>query len=145
MLFDLLAVMCAGLFAGAAIYISAVEHPARLECGTALAVAEFGPSYRRATLMQAPLAMLGLIAAMVSWAQGRGWLVLIGCVLLGAAVPFTLLVLMPTNKRLLDPALDRESAEARRLLDRWGRFHAVRSVAGAAGFLLLLWQVGTRQ
>ena len=51
MLFELIATICAGFFAGAAIYITLVEHPARLECGTELAVTEFGPSYRRATLM----------------------------------------------------------------------------------------------
>ena len=78
MLFELLATMCAGLFAGAAIYITFVEHPARLECGTDLAATEFGPSYRRATLMQASLAAVGLLAALVAWAQGRGVGVLIG-------------------------------------------------------------------
>ena len=35
--FELVATICAGPFAGAAIYITFVEHPARLECGTALA------------------------------------------------------------------------------------------------------------
>jgi hypothetical protein len=38
------AALAAGLFAGAAIYVSAVEHPARLSCGTELAVREFAPS-----------------------------------------------------------------------------------------------------
>jgi hypothetical protein len=28
-----IATVCAGMFAGAAIYIDAVEHPARLSCG----------------------------------------------------------------------------------------------------------------
>jgi hypothetical protein len=69
--FESLATMCAGLFAGAAIYITLVEHPACLECGTVLATTEFGPSYRRATLMQASLAAVGLLAALVAWAQGR--------------------------------------------------------------------------
>jgi len=68
-LFEGLALLCAGLFAGAAIYISFVEHPARLECGTQLAATQFGPSYRRATLMQAPLAAVGLIAG--SWPGRR--------------------------------------------------------------------------
>src|SRR5918999_1837764 len=60
----LVATVCAGLFAGAAIYITLVEHPARLSCGTALAVREFGPSYLRATLMQAPLAFFGTFPAL---------------------------------------------------------------------------------
>jgi hypothetical protein len=47
-LFELVATFSAGLFAGAAMYVTLVEHPARLECGTELAVTEFGPSYRRA-------------------------------------------------------------------------------------------------
>ena len=56
----ILATLAAGLFAGAAIYITAVEHPARLACGAELAVREFAPSYQRATLMQAPLALVCL-------------------------------------------------------------------------------------
>jgi len=46
-----LAILCSGLFAGAALYISFVEHPARMLCGTRLAITEFAPSYRRATVM----------------------------------------------------------------------------------------------
>jgi hypothetical protein len=48
-----MATLCAGLFAGAAIYISAVEHPARLSCGTELALREFAPSYHRASMTRA--------------------------------------------------------------------------------------------
>ena len=43
--------VCAGLFAGAAIYINAVEHPAWLSCGNEVALRQFAPSYHRATLM----------------------------------------------------------------------------------------------
>jgi Domain of unknown function (DUF4440)/Anthrone oxygenase len=137
MLFEAVAVLCAGLFAGAAIYITLVEHPARLECGTELAATEFGPSYRRATLMQASLAAVGLIAAVLAWAQGRGVPVLVGGVLLGLVIPFTLIVILPTNKRLLDPGLDRGSVDAAALLARWGQLHAVRSVLGALAFGVL--------
>jgi uncharacterized membrane protein len=143
-LFELLATLCAGLFAGAAIYITFVEHPARLECGTELAAAEFGPSYRRATLMQASLAAVGLLAALVAWAQGRGVGVLIGGLLLGLVIPFTLVVILPTNQLLLDPGLDRGSAEAAALLARWGRLHAVRSVVSALAFMVLLWCLAER-
>jgi hypothetical protein len=46
-----LATLCSGLFAGAALYISFVEHPARMLCGTTLAITQFAPSYKRATVM----------------------------------------------------------------------------------------------
>jgi hypothetical protein len=43
-LLDLVALLSSGLFAGAALYVSLVEHPARIACGPALALAEFRPS-----------------------------------------------------------------------------------------------------
>jgi uncharacterized membrane protein len=140
-LFEFLATLCSGLFAGAAIYITLVEHPARLECGTEVAATEFGPSYRRAALMQASLAAIGLVAAVVAWIQGGGVVVLLGGLLLGLVIPFTLLVILPTNQRLLDPDLDRSSAEASMLLDRWGRLHAVRSGLSSVAFGVLLWHL----
>ncbi|MGH7383993.1 MAG: DUF1772 domain-containing protein [Candidatus Rokuibacteriota bacterium] len=137
MLLELVALLCTGLFAGAAIYVSLVEHPARVECGPALALAEFGPSYRRGAAMQASLAVGGGLAAVAAWTQGSATAVLVAGLLLGAAVPFTLIVMLPTNKRLLDAGLDRASPEAAALLARWGRLHAVRSVVGGVAFLLL--------
>jgi len=137
MILELVAMLCTGLFAGAAIYVSLVEHPARLACGPPLALAEFGPSYRRASVMQASLAVVGCLAAVAAWAQGSATAVLVAGLLLGAAVPFTLIVMLPTNKRLLDAGLDRASPEAGALLARWGRLHAVRSVVSGAAFLLL--------
>jgi hypothetical protein len=67
--------------------------------------------------------------------------VLLGGLLLGAVIPFTLLVICPTKKRLLDSGLDRRSAEAAELLDRWGQLHAIRRVQGAGAFGLLLWHL----
>ena len=137
MILELVALLCIGLFAGAAIYVSLVEHPARLECGPALAIAEFGPSYRRAAVMQASLAVGGCLAAAAAWTQGSPTPVLIAGLLLGAAVPFTLIAILPTNKRLLDAGLNRGSPEAAALLARWGHLHAVRSVVSGVAFLLL--------
>jgi hypothetical protein len=133
-----LALICAGLFAGAALYVSAVEHPARLSCGSALALREFAPSYRRGTKLQASLAAAGLLLSIGGWYQTRQILVLIGGLLLGAVIPFTLVVIFPTNHRLLDSKLQPDSPEAGFLLRQWGQLHAVRTVLGIAGFLLLL-------
>ena len=43
LLFEFVSTYCTGLFAGAALYVTLVEHPARLECGTALAVLSSRP------------------------------------------------------------------------------------------------------
>jgi hypothetical protein len=134
----LIATIAAGLFAGAAIYISIVEHPARIEAGTAVAVAEFGPSYRRAATMQASLALLGSLTGVVSWLEGAGLLSLAAAIALFSVVPFTLVVIYPTNKQLLSRELDPSGSEAQRLLVRWGRLHWVRSVLGLLAFILLL-------
>ena len=129
------ATVAAGVFAGAAAFVTFVEHPARVECGPDLAVKEFGPSYRRAAVMQGALAVVGLLASLGAWFQGAGVGWLVGGVLLGAVIAFTLVVIMPTNRRLLDPGLDTGSEEARRLLRRWGQLHAVRTVVGAGVFV----------
>jgi anthrone oxygenase-like protein len=132
------AVLAAALFAGAAVYVSLVEHPARMECGTELAATEFGPSYRRGAVMQAPLAILATVAGLACFAAGGGPLWLWGGLAAFAAVPFTLVVILPTNKLLLEPARDRGSAETRALLVRWGRLHAVRTLLGLASAALLV-------
>jgi hypothetical protein len=136
--FALIATLCAGLFAGAAVYITLVEHPARVECGSALAVREFAPSYRRAAVMQGALAVLGSLSAVGASLAGLGWSWVVAGALLGAVVPFTLLVIFPTNEKLLAPSLDAGSQAAVDLLTRWGRLHAVRSGLGVLALLVML-------
>jgi hypothetical protein len=135
---ELVATWSAGLFAGAAIYINLVEHPARMQCGTALAVTQFGPSYHRATVLQVPLAAVGSVSAAAAWLIGAKLSWLIGGFFLVAVIPFTLLVIFPTNKQLLDPALEKDSQRARQLLTHWGRLHAVRSVLSLIAFVIFL-------
>ena len=138
MILEVLATLSAGLFAGAAIYINLVEHPARMQCGTTLAVTQFGPSYHRAAVMQASLAVVGSLSAAAVWLMGASLSWLIGGILLAAVIPFTLLVIFPTNKQLLDPSLAKDSARAQQLLIRWGRLHAVRSFLSLGAFVVFL-------
>jgi len=136
---EFVAVLSCSLFTGAAVYINLVEHPARMECGVEIAATEFAPSYRRATVMQATCAALGLLSSVAAWLTGSTFWWLVGGVMLGAVIPFTLIAILPTNKQLLSPTLDRRSAETERLLARWGRLHAVRSVLSAVALLLFLY------
>jgi len=128
------ALVAPALFTGAAMYVSMVEHPARVSGGTALAIAEFRPSYRRGAVMQGGLAAIGGIAGVMRWTiyGGTGWLV--GGLLLAALIPYTLIVIMPTNTRLLDPTLNDQSPEAASLLRRWGRLHSIRTLVGCIAF-----------
>jgi hypothetical protein len=128
-----LAVLACSFFAGAATYISLVEHPARLSCETEVAARQWAPSYKRATVMQASLAVVAGIAGLARWLQGGHVLWLWGSLAILAVIPVTLLVIFPTNKRLLEPGRDLASGETRALLVAWGRLHAIRSVLGLIG------------
>jgi hypothetical protein len=138
-LVELFAILAATTFTGAAVYVTAVEHPARLSCGTEIAATEWVPSYKRAAVMQASLAILAALFGMIRAMQDGGSLWWWAAAIIVAVVPFTLIVIRPTNDRLLDPRLDRRSAEALRLLRTWGRQHAVRSGAGIAASILFVW------
>jgi Anthrone oxygenase len=135
-LITLVAVLACTFFTGAAVYINFVEHPARLSCGTAIAALQWAPSYKRATVMQASLAAVAAMGGVACWAQTANTLWLWGAVLIVAVVPFTLVVIRPTNTRLLQPGRDLKSAETRRLLERWGHLHAVRSAFGMVASVL---------
>jgi hypothetical protein len=134
---EFMATLCSALFAGAAVYINVVEHPARMSCGVEAAVREWAPSYQRATWMQAPLAAMGSICAILAWFAGSSLLWLVGGLSLGLAVPFTLVVIMPTNRRLL-AGIASNAGELAGLLDRWNRLHAVRSALSVASLVLFL-------
>lgn len=135
------ALLACGLFTGAALYVSLVEHPARLECGVEIAATEFPPSYRRASIMQAILAAVGLLSSIAAWLAGAAFCWVIAGVLLGSVIPFTLIVIRPTNKQLLLPGLDRRSARTNQLLARWGALHAVRSLLSSIALLLFVYLV----
>ena len=136
---EFIALLSCALFTGAAFYITFVEHPARMQCGVELAATEFAPSYRRATVMQATCAAVGLLSSVAAWLAGATIWWLIAGLLLGSVIPFTLVGILPTNERLLDPTLDKRSAETERLLARWGRLHAVRSVLSGLALLLFIY------
>jgi hypothetical protein len=132
------ATLATALFTGAAVYITLVEHPARLQCPTAYAVEQWRPSYKRATVMQASLAVAGSLLAIAAWLAGAGLVWLLAGLLLGSVVPFTLIVMWPTNKRLEDPGLDTTGESARNLLVRWGHLHGVRSALSLLALILML-------
>jgi Domain of unknown function (DUF1772) len=138
---EFIATLCAAIFAGAALYINLVEHPARMGLETKMAALEWAPSYRRATWMQAPLALVSLGSGVVAWCLGAGLGWLVAALLIGAVVPVTFLVIMPTNRKLLDSARDLSSPGTRALLERWANLHAIRTCLSILASGLYLWLI----
>src|SRR5258708_28216875 len=111
-LVEFIAVLSCTLFAGAAIYVNLVEHPARMSCDTKTAATVWAPSYKRATVMQASLAILSLLAGVTAWLLGGGVMWLVGAVLIGSVVAFTFIPIMPTNNQLSAPPPEPGSSRA---------------------------------
>ena len=122
-----LAMTSTAVFFGAALYISLVEHPARLEAGVDVALRQFPHSYRRAARLQASLAVVGSLAGLAACLLGSSAWWAVSAVLLFAVVPLTLVVIFPTNKRLHDPDLEAADPAALSLLMRWGTLHWLRT------------------
>ena len=59
---EFIAIMCSALFAGAALYISLLEPPARMSAGVSVALQEFRPSYRRAAVFQVSMAVVACVS-----------------------------------------------------------------------------------
>jgi hypothetical protein len=135
---EFFATACSGVFAGAAIYISVVQHPASLEVGGTMPATFFPPMYRRAAPMQAGLAVVGSLSGLLAWLFGSGVLWLLGALLLGFVVPFTLLRIKPVNDQLLAPDLDPAAPEVPDLLRQWGQLHRIRSATSCLAFLFFL-------
>jgi hypothetical protein len=133
-----LALVTSALFAGAALYVNVAEQPARLKLDNRALLTEWKPAYKRGFAMQAPLAIIGfLFGALAAWQTGNWWW-LVGGIVLVANWPYTLFRIMPTNNRLMVMDLDSAPAEARGLIETWGRLHAVRSALGIAATLIFL-------
>jgi hypothetical protein len=144
MTFGLLALIAVALFTGAAFYVNVVEQPARLTLDDRALLTEWKPSYKRGAAMQAPLALVGFLLAIVAWWQTSAAGFLIGGVAIVAAWPWTLIGIKPTNDTLLATDPDQAGPQERALVVKWGALHAVRTGLGALATVACLWACLTR-
>jgi hypothetical protein len=134
----LLALVAAALFAGAAFFINIAEQPARLALDDANLLRQWKPSYARGFAMQASLAVISaLLGFLASW-QLQDWRWSVPASLMLANWPYTLLVMLPTNKRLAAWPAEGANSESRALVVSWGRMHAVRTALGLAATAIYL-------
>lgn len=136
------ALVFATLFSGAALYISLVEHPARLGLADGPLLMQWQPSYKRALPIQSGLAVAGGAAGLIVGYLSTDWRWFSGSILLLANWPFTLIAILPVNKRLMAMTALQAGAESRTMLVQWGKLHDIRSALGAVTTLLFAWALG---
>lgn len=145
----------AGVFAGAAMFISVAQHPALLETDE---LAFQAPFFRRmyfyAARMQGPMAVgSGLSAFVVFFLQRERqqqvqaqqlicvvhfprslWLAS-GCLMIAIA-PFTVVKMLALNHQLVNPRICRSRGKSwlQATLARWGKLHNVRTGASLLAF-----------
>jgi Domain of unknown function (DUF1772) len=139
LLAEQLALVSAALFTGAALYVNVAEQPARLMLDNRALLAQWKPSYTRGFAMQASLALASALFGLLVFWLARDWRWLVGAVLIFANWPYTLIVILPVNKRLEATAPEAANDETRALIVTWGALHAVRSLLGAAGTFVYAW------
>jgi anthrone oxygenase-like protein len=139
MLIGQLALIAAAAFTGAAIYVTVAEQPARLALDDEALLTHWQSSYPRASVMQASLAAVSALLGTAAYWSSGDWRWLAGAVLIFANLPFTILVILPTNKRLqaLPPAA--ADGSTRRAIETWARLHLVRDALGLSATAIYLW------
>lgn len=134
-----LALVTAALFAGAAFYINFAEQHARLQLDVRALLTEWKPSYSRGFIMQSSLAVVSCAFGVIAFLLSYDWRWLVGAALIVANWPFTLFIIMPTNKQLQETSLEEADEATRGLIEQWGRLHAVRTALGFAATVAYLW------
>lgn len=138
MLIESLALIAAASFAGACAYINIVEQPARLDLAPGPLLAQWTRSYHRGTAMQLSSAIVAAALGVASFVDTRGTLWLVGTAFLLTIAPYTLLGIMPTNRRLLAIAPASDHAWVTTGVRRWGRLHAGRTLLGISATIAFL-------
>jgi len=95
-----IAIMCSALFVGATLYVSIIEHPARMSAGISVALQDFKPSYRRGAVLQVSMAVIAFVCSFALLLFTSQWTWFLGGGMTGLMLPFTLIFIMPTKSNL---------------------------------------------
>ena len=133
-----LALAMSALFAGGALHVMLAEQPARLALDDEAMLIQWRVSFTRAQRSAPVLAILGVGFGLAAWWAGGGPAWIFGAVLLGANIPFTLILIGPTNRQLQATA-SVEAGANRAAVERWGRLHAGRTVLALSATVAFAW------
>ena len=133
-----IALFCCALFAGAATYVSLVEHPAMDEGAMELADTAVPASHPRPAIFQACLGVIGSLAAMLAGSAGGAMWWLAGGTVLGAAAALQVFAVLPLTRRLsgIEPRADPKNAA--QMIARLAKLHAALSLTALAALFMLI-------
>ena len=133
----------ANTFFGAAIYINAVETPARLSlASTSAMVDHFQATFPRAMGMQLKLVGISSIGSAIGYYLDTTTdrkLLLYASLCMLFNVPWTRFMIMPINHQLMDGDYPKKKGDSwvTDMMRRWDRFHFVRSMSSFAAVICL--------
>ncbi len=139
MLSGLLALGFASGFAGASLYVTLVEQPARLALDNSSMMREWAPSDRRGFALLGGLALLAAISGLAAFGQGGDIRWLVGALIALASWPYTYFVIVPLNNRLLSAPGD---ANSREIVTIWGQLEWGLFALGLISAAVFAWTLG---
>ena len=134
-----LVIALAAMFFGIAAYITIGEQPARLALPDGPMLAEWKISVRIGTAIQATLAVVTGILALITWRVLRNWRWAFGGLVILANWPWTLSMIAPINSSLAAMTVETAGPGTRALIQQWGQLHSMRTGFGLAALLVFIW------
>jgi len=124
-----------GIQFGVALTASVIIHPILVMIDKIVAIEVFKPFFDKTHILVLILSIFITILALVySIFTGNLWWVGVS-LLLHLNGPYTLLFMMPINKRLMDKNVDAGSEKTAEDFKKWGELHLVRTVLNGIIFL----------
>jgi uncharacterized membrane protein len=134
---QLLAVIIAGIITGGAWAYTLEIHPALMKARPSSSLDVFSPMFHHANKMQPLLGtVVAIVTLIVSFMTGN-WYWFVTALIMQIIGPYTIIVLMPLNRRLMAEDADPNSPALLEDLRRWGGLHLVRTLINTLGFVLL--------
>jgi hypothetical protein len=127
---ELLALVVAAFYSGAALYVNLVERPALLALDDRAALVGWKIALKRGAVIQAPLCVIGFLLGLVAWVETRSVAEAVGCLAMLAGIPWTVAMILPINKALQATAPEAAGERSRAQLQRWYALHSVRTALG---------------